>query len=212
MEKLYNFVDKFKLDDLKGENTSNSDWKDGVDYWYFLEEPIPCVYRDGDKEINAFCEMINLFHPSGDDDSKYNLMFGIKLDKDAVIEDVEKYIICIYDIEKEHPIYKNLVSIDTIDSEHIKKLESYFLRKAYKEYVLQYKEKEMKEVLRVVKELEKEHGSEEDRTIENIKACYIDDYILDIWDEEKYKEETGEGWHTFEDFIISFIEQNIIFE
>ena len=64
-----------------------------------------------------------------------------------------------------------------------------------------------------VKELEKEYNSEDSRSKQDIIDCYSDDYILEIWkDEGQYIEETGEGWNTFEDFLIDFIKQNIELE
>lgn len=73
-------------------------------------------------------------------------------------------------------------------------------------------EKKVSEVFRVVKKLEREYGSEYNRTKDNIRECYYDEYILDIWEYEKYSEETGEGFMLFEDFLIDFIETNLIFE
>lgn len=69
-----------------------------------------------------------------------------------------------------------------------------------------------KKVFDKVKQLEKKYESEENRGIKDIEGCYTDYYILSVWEEEQYNEETGEGWGTFEDFLIDFIEQNIMFE
>lgn len=73
-------------------------------------------------------------------------------------------------------------------------------------------EKKINEVYRKVKVLEKQYNSKDNRTREDIKMCYDDKYILDIWEIEKYTEEKDEGFVTFESFLIDFIEQNLIFE
>lgn len=64
-------------------------------------------------------------------------------------------------------------------------------------------------VYEAIKKLEEEHQSETRRKIEDIEACYHDSYILSVWKEESDPED---GWATFEDFLISFIEQNIMFD
>lgn len=212
MKKIYDFVDKFNLEAITGENTSNQNWKEGVDYWYFLDKPVACAYKGGDKEINAFCEMINLFHPAGNDDSKFTLTFGVKLDENEDIEDVEKYILLNSSVDKDDKLHKQILSMDDLNQDDILKFEKFFLRKVYKEYVLKYEEDTIQNVYDEVKKLEKEYRSEENRTIEDIRACFVDDYILDIWDSEKYNEETDDGWVDFDDFILSFLEQNMIFE
>lgn len=73
-------------------------------------------------------------------------------------------------------------------------------------------ERKINEVFKKVKVLEKQYNSKENRTKEDIKMCYDDKYILEIWEIEKYTEEKGEGFATFESFLIDFIEQNLIFE
>lgn len=65
-------------------------------------------------------------------------------------------------------------------------------------------------VFKEVKLLEKEYKSEDSRTITDIEKCYTDEYILHIWKSEKNDEEEGEGWLTFEGFLIDFIEGNLI--
>lgn len=75
-----------------------------------------------------------------------------------------------------------------------------------------YEERKISVLLNDIKSLEKKYGSKEEHTREDVKSCYEDDYILGIWDIEKYTEESGEGFFHFEDFLLSFIEQNLIFE
>lgn len=66
------------------------------------------------------------------------------------------------------------------------------------------------ELFEKVKKIEKEYGSDDYRTIEDIEGCYTDYYTLSAWEEERYTEEKGEGFMTFEDFLLDFIEQNIM--
>lgn len=74
-------------------------------------------------------------------------------------------------------------------------------------------EKNVAKVFREVKKLEKEYNSEESRTKDDIRACYSDQYILAVWKcEECTDEENDEGFAYFEDFLIDFIETNLIFE
>ena len=63
-----------------------------------------------------------------------------------------------------------------------------------------------KVVLEKVKKLEKEYDSDQDRTLADIEACYTDSYILKIWEDEN---KDDDGWDTFENFLVDFIEQNI---
>ena len=66
------------------------------------------------------------------------------------------------------------------------------------------------EVYAVVKDLEKEYHSQDNRTHEDIEGLYTDDYILAVWNSEGiYNEETGTGWNSFEEFLIDLIEQNL---
>lgn len=65
-----------------------------------------------------------------------------------------------------------------------------------------------KQVYEKVKELEKQYQSQDDRTLEDIEKCYTDEDILSIW---KFEQE-NDGWDTFENFLIDFIEQNLQFE
>lgn len=73
-------------------------------------------------------------------------------------------------------------------------------------------EKNVAKVYREVKKLENEYSSKENRSKDDIRACYSDKYILDIWKYEEYTEEKGEGFLYFEDFLIDFIENNLRFE
>ena len=73
-------------------------------------------------------------------------------------------------------------------------------------------EKKINEVYNQVKKLEKKYNSKGCHDRNQIKSCYTDKYILGVWDIEKYTEEKGEGFNTFEDFLLDFIEQNLIFE
>lgn len=73
-------------------------------------------------------------------------------------------------------------------------------------------EQKILNVFNQVKKLEKQYNSPGNRTIKDIRGYYTDEYILSIWEDEKYNEKTDEGWTEFEDFLISLIEQNIQIE
>lgn len=73
-------------------------------------------------------------------------------------------------------------------------------------------EKKISSLLDKVRYLEKKYNSKDERTRDELKSCYTDEYILSIWDIEKYTEESGEGFFYFDDFLLDFIEQNLIFE
>lgn len=73
-------------------------------------------------------------------------------------------------------------------------------------------EKKISMVLEKVRFLEKSYNKKEMYTRNDIKSCYEDEYIMGVWDIEKYTEEKGEGFFYFEDFLLSFIEENLIFE
>lgn len=75
-----------------------------------------------------------------------------------------------------------------------------------------YTEKKISSLLEKVRVLEKKYNSKEEHTRDDLKACYEDDYILSIWNIERYTEESGEGFLYFDDFLLEFIEQNLIFE
>lgn len=77
---------------------------------------------------------------------------------------------------------------------------------------MSYSHKTIKMLLKIVRKMEKKYDSQYRRTPKDLKALYKDNYILSIWKDEKYNKETGEGWNCFEDFLIDFIEQNLIFE
>lgn len=44
-----------------------------------------------------------------------------------------------------------------------------------------------------------------------IEDLYIDKYINDIWEIEKYDSEKGKGYRTFESFLVNYIEQLLIY-
>ena len=75
------------------------------------------------------------------------------------------------------------------------------------------KKEKAAEVLKEVSKIEKEFNSPYKRSIEDTEKCYTDAYILEVWKSEGlYNEETGQGWHSFEDFLVDFIKENIEFE
>ena len=105
---------------------------------------------------------------------------------------------------------QRVTKLGDLKSEMLKSVEKSIFLMAYSDYVDRYKTENIKNLFLEIKKLEKEYNSEENRTVEDIKACYFDDYILSIWEDEKYNRETGEGWCSFEGFLYSFIENNII--
>ncbi|GAB6552740.1 hypothetical protein bcgnr5378_05940 [Bacillus cereus] len=60
-----------------------------------------------------------------------------------------------------------------------------------------------KRVYEAVKQLEKKYNSLDDRKLRDIELCFADSHILMVWETEK------DDWNSFEDFLISFIQQNI---
>lgn len=66
-------------------------------------------------------------------------------------------------------------------------------------------ETKIKNVYNIVKSIENKHNSKEKRTLNDIKLCYTDNYILSLWKSEQ------EDWSSFEEFLIDIIEQNIIY-
>lgn len=73
-------------------------------------------------------------------------------------------------------------------------------------------EKKITKLFKDVQLLEEKYNSTDRRTRDDIKSCYTDSYILDIWGIERYDDGNYEGFNTFEDFLLDFIEQNIRFE
>lgn len=211
MSELQDFLDKLATDKLQSINTSSINWEDGVDYFFELDNLIPCTYKDNGKIINAYCERINVFHPAGEDDSKFFIFYNLKKDKDKIIEDSDEYIIA-KSKGKATDEHKKIITFGELNLVGILEIELMLYKETYKRYIEDYKQEDIKYVYDEVKKLEKEYQSEEDRTYDDIKACFYDDYILSIWEYEKYNEETEDGWFKFTDFLINFIKQNIMFE
>lgn len=72
-------------------------------------------------------------------------------------------------------------------------------------------EQQVSSMLKKVNDLAKKYNSK-DYNREDIKNFYKDEYILNIWEIEKYTEDKGEGFFCFEDFLLDYLEQNLIFE
>ena len=77
---------------------------------------------------------------------------------------------------------KYVTRLGDLESEILKSVEKSIFLMAYSDYVDMYETENIKNLFLEIKKLEKEYDSEEDRTIEDIKACYFDNYILYIWE------------------------------
>lgn len=73
-------------------------------------------------------------------------------------------------------------------------------------------EQQISSVLKKVNDLTKKYNFKQEYSRDDIKSLYKDKYILSIWDLEKYTEEKAEGFYNFEDFLLDYLEQNLIFE
>ena len=58
----------------------------------------------------------------------------------------------------------------------------------------------------------KENNLKNNISLKDIKRCYEDEEILDIWEGEKILSDDDDGWTNFEDFLIDYLEQFLIFD
>lgn len=177
----------------------------GIEFQYELLEKIPCTFNDGDMDFKGYCNTIHVFYPK-DFNDEMELYLNI-----TPCENKRYHSDILGNFKDENSMLTQRVTkLGDLKSEMLKSVEKSIFLMAYSDYVDRYKTENIKNLFLEIKKLEKEYNSEENRTVEDIKACYFDDYILSIWEDEKYNRETGEGWCSFEGFLYSFIENNII--
>lgn len=62
-----------------------------------------------------------------------------------------------------------------------------------------------------IKELERKYNAKDKKAREDVIELCKDEYILSIWNIEKYSEENEEGFASFEGFLLNYIEENLIY-
>ena len=67
-------------------------------------------------------------------------------------------------------------------------------------------------VLTELDKFTKENNLKNNISLKDIKRCYEDEEILDIWEGEKILSDDDDGWTNFEDFLIGYLEQFLIFD
>ena len=67
-------------------------------------------------------------------------------------------------------------------------------------------------VLTELDKFTKENNLKNNISLKDIKRCYEDEEILDIWEGEKILSDDDDGWTNFEDFLIDYLEQFLIFD
>ena len=72
-------------------------------------------------------------------------------------------------------------------------------------------EKRFSYVLTELDKFTKENNLKNNISLKDIKRCYEDEEILDIWEGEKILSDDY-GWTNFEDFLIDYLEQFLIFD
>lgn len=202
MELIKSFFEDFKIPQSK---VVTNECIKGIEFKYELLEKIPCTFNDGDMDFKGYCNTMHVFYPK-DFNDEMELYINI-----TPCENKRYHSDILGNFKNENIMFsKHVTKLENLESEKLKQLEKSIFAMAYSDYVDMYESENIKNLFLEVKKLEKEYDSEEDRTVEDIKACYFDDYILSIWEDEKYNRETGEGWCSFEGFLYSFIENNII--
>ena len=73
-------------------------------------------------------------------------------------------------------------------------------------------EKRFSYVLTELDKFTKENNLKNNISLKDIKSCYEDEEILDIWEGEKILSDDDDGWTNFEDFLIDYLEQFLIFD
>ena len=73
-------------------------------------------------------------------------------------------------------------------------------------------EKRFSYVLTELDKFTKENNLKNNISLKDIKRCYEDEEILDIWEGEKILSDDDDGWTNFEDFLIGYLEQFLIFD
>lgn len=73
-------------------------------------------------------------------------------------------------------------------------------------------EKRFSYVLTELDKFTKENNLKNNISLKDIKRCYEDEEILDIWEGEKILSDDDDGWTNFEDFLIDYLEQFLIFD
>lgn len=128
--KVEKLIKKYEIEKADLDNTANSKWSEGVDYWYNLSKPIPCVVSYGTEYKRGFCEVINVFHHQSDDENRVYIIYCVKFGANTKIDDIDEYMLATTrNRTATDPI--QLKTLSNLNKSDFIELEKYLFEKTY---------------------------------------------------------------------------------